>query len=247
MRLGVTLPTFSEDASRLLDFAEQAEATRVHGVFSFDHLWPLRHPERPSLSLFPVLAAVAARTSSLCVGSLVARVGALPDEVLAASFESLKAIAGDRVVAGLGIGDAASDPEALRNGMALAGRRDRIEGLAQMIARLRRAEIDCWVGSKDPVLHEVAKETGAAINLWSTPPERVSETVELVGAEVSVTWAGPLPRDAVAASRKLQALRGAGCSWVVWGWPSSLETVAQAAALAGIELSTQDRAVNTGC
>ncbi len=40
MRVGVTLPTFRDDAAAL-DAARRAEALGLDGVFVFDHLWPL--------------------------------------------------------------------------------------------------------------------------------------------------------------------------------------------------------------
>jgi hypothetical protein len=45
-----------------------------------------------------------------------------------------------------------------------------------------------------------------------------------------------LPKQAGAGSELLRALADAGASWAVWGWPRSLETVAEVAEAAGIEL-----------
>ena len=46
-------------------------------------------PDRPALSSGPLLGAVAASTSTISVGTLVARVGLLPDDVLVAVLSSL--------------------------------------------------------------------------------------------------------------------------------------------------------------
>ena len=73
-----------------LDAARRAEELGLDGVFVFDHLWPLGAPERPALSAFPVLGAVAAATEpGAASGPLVARIGLVPDEVLVAELLSL--------------------------------------------------------------------------------------------------------------------------------------------------------------
>ena len=46
MRIGVTLPSFRDDASAV-DAARQAERLGLDGVFVFDHLWPIGQP-RPA-------------------------------------------------------------------------------------------------------------------------------------------------------------------------------------------------------
>ncbi|HEV8064481.1 MAG TPA: hypothetical protein VGP46_06600, partial [Acidimicrobiales bacterium] len=58
----MTLPTFARQARRALEAAAEAESLGLHGVFMFDHLWPIGDPTRPSLSLYPTLGAVVAGT-----------------------------------------------------------------------------------------------------------------------------------------------------------------------------------------
>src|ERR1700722_11473141 len=104
MRVGVTLPTFRDDAV-VLDAARRAEEAGLDGVFVFDHIWPLGRPDRPALSAFPVLGAVCAVTERVSVGPLVARIGLVPEDVLVAEFASLSHLAPGRVIAALGTGD----------------------------------------------------------------------------------------------------------------------------------------------
>lgn len=236
MRLGLTLPTFSRDAAALLERAEAAEAAGVHGLFCFDHLWPLGHPERPSFALYPVLGAVAARTEQIAIGSLVARVGLLPDAVLAASIEGLHAIVGDRLIAGVGLGDRLSVAEHDRNGIARIGRRDRELSLAWLLERLASSGIERWVGAGRPPTNEVARRAGATLNLWQASPAEVAEAAERSG--LPVTWGGSLPEGAGEAAEMLVSLERAGASWVVWGWPRSIETLVEAARRAGIALDS---------
>ncbi len=239
MKIGVTLPTFSPDAGAVLDAARGAEAAGLHGVFSFDHQWPLGHPERPSLSVHPVLGAVAAVTEAIGVGTLVARIGILPDEVLVASIEGLRAIAGDRVIAGLGTGDEASEPEHIRYGLPYLGVASRLERLRAVVERLRAAGIETWVGGGSAATNLMAQAVGATLNLWDASPERIARTV--AKSSVPVTWGGPVPGSAGEAASQLRNLGEAGATWAVWAWPSSLERVCEAAALAGVELGGAGR------
>jgi len=95
----VTLPTFRDDAA-VLGAARRAEELGLDGVFVFDHLWPMGAPQRPALSAFPVLGAIAASTRRVCFGPLVARVGLVPVAVLVAELLSLDRMAPGRLIAG---------------------------------------------------------------------------------------------------------------------------------------------------
>jgi alkanesulfonate monooxygenase SsuD/methylene tetrahydromethanopterin reductase-like flavin-dependent oxidoreductase (luciferase family) len=74
VRVGVTLPTFRDD-TLAIEAAREVERLGLDGAFVFDHLWPAGAPERPALSCFPMLGAVAASTGRICFGPLVARGG----------------------------------------------------------------------------------------------------------------------------------------------------------------------------
>ena len=235
MKIGVTLPTFSGDASGVIDAALAAEAAGLYGVFSFDHQWPLGHPERPSLSVYPTLGAVGAATTQIQVGTLVARIGLLPDEVVIASIESLHRAVSDRLIAGLGTGDDASSPEHLRYGLPYAGAASRLERLAKVLGRLGTSGIDRWVGAGSAATNRVAREAGATLNYWGVSPARVAAAKAL--GPSPVTWGGPLPDDVDEASARLRLLAEAGAGWVVWGWPRSLDLVVEAAGAAGVELA----------
>lgn len=235
MRLGVTLPTFAEDAAGAIAAARAAEQAGIHGVFVFDHLWPLGSPGRPSLSLYPMLAAVATSTEVIRLGSLVARIGLLPDQVVLASIGSLARIAGDRLIAGLGTGDDESAPEHERNGLPYFGARARLASLGAVCEQLLSAGIECWIGAGTTATNDIARSLGAVLNLWGATPERVEREVRR-GTRVS--WGGPLRGGVDTAAATLTALSAAGCEWAVWGWPISLEAVVESAAAAGVELGT---------
>lgn len=215
MRFGVTLPTFRSDAAAL-EAARTAKEAGVDGVFVFDHLWPMGRPDRPALSAFVVLGAVAGITEQVVLGTLVARVGLVPDEVLLAQFASLEALAPSRVVAGLGTGDAKSAAENEAYGYERLRPGERIASLEWCARELVERGSTVWIGggSGSPRMAQVARRTGAALNLWQVGPEAVA--LYRPGGEV--TWGGDLPGDEDEALSLLERLHLEGATWAVASW-----------------------------
>ena len=60
--------------------ASRAEELGLDGVFCFDHLWPMDQPGRPAIAAWPLLGALVATTRTITIGTLVARIGLLPDD-----------------------------------------------------------------------------------------------------------------------------------------------------------------------
>lgn len=229
MRIGITVPSFRPDAEAALDGARRAEALGLHGVFVFDHLWPLGQPERPALSAFPLLGALAAATSRICLGPLVARVGLAPDDVLLAELLTLEHLAPGRVVAGLGTGDIDSAAENLAYGIAYPPADERRRALGAVGERLRGAGVPVWVGGGFTVTSELAAELGVALNLWGAQPSALAEQ----RGRCEVTWAGPVPAEPAPLLEWLAEIDGAGATWAVCAWPVPLEVLAEAAAVRG--------------
>jgi alkanesulfonate monooxygenase SsuD/methylene tetrahydromethanopterin reductase-like flavin-dependent oxidoreductase (luciferase family) len=233
VRIGITLPTFSPDATGVIAAARAAEANGLHGVFVFDHLWPIGDPSRPAMSVHPTTAAVLASTEHISVGTLVSRIGLLPEEVVMASLLGLHNIAGGRFIAGIGTGDKASADENVRLGIAYQGATARRAALRRTSDRLRDAGVDTWIGGGALWTNDVARDAGATLNLWGAPPEKLRAEIARGG---TVSWAGPLAKDRGAAIETLRATADAGATWAVWGWPESLAVVAEVAVSAGIGL-----------
>jgi alkanesulfonate monooxygenase SsuD/methylene tetrahydromethanopterin reductase-like flavin-dependent oxidoreductase (luciferase family) len=105
VRVGLLLPTREahvsgrDDPARLVELAEEAER------LGYDSLWAGDSPlARPRLDPLTLLAAVAARTEKVTVGTAVL-LGALRPPVLTAhALASLDQIAAGRLVVGLGAG-----------------------------------------------------------------------------------------------------------------------------------------------
>jgi alkanesulfonate monooxygenase SsuD/methylene tetrahydromethanopterin reductase-like flavin-dependent oxidoreductase (luciferase family) len=102
----------SGDGGRVLAFARRAEELGFDGVFAFDHLFPPgAPPDRPSLEAFTTLAAVAATTERIAIGTLVARASLRPAGLLAKQAAVLDDVSGGRLVLGIGSGDKVSRAE----------------------------------------------------------------------------------------------------------------------------------------
>lgn len=204
----------------------------IDGCFCYDHLWPLGSPGRPALAPFPLLASLAALGPTAVLGTLVARVGLVPDAVLEAEVHTLAALTGGRFIAGLGTGDHLSAAENEAYGVAFPpapARRDRLRGLAETF---RAGGITTWVGGGSPATNDLAASTGAGLNLWAAPPEAIARHA----ARTEVSWGGLLPASTAAAGELLAALDRAGATWAVVGWPGSIDRLVEAARAAELAL-----------
>ncbi len=222
--MGVTLPSFRHDTAAVAS-ARRAEELGLDGVFVFDHLWPMGRPDRPALSCFPLLAAVAASTSDIHVGPLVARVGTVSDDLLIAQFLTLAAMAPQRVVAALGTGDAKSADENRAYGIPYPPAGERRLAVARCARQLQEAGLPVWIGGGARPTVELARDLSAAVNLWGAQPAAVAS----LAARFEVTWGGPVSGSAAVITEWLVELAAAGATWAVCAWPGSLEAVAEAA------------------
>ena len=232
MRIGVTLPQFRSDAGAALAVARRAEASGLDGVFVFDHLWPLGQPERPVLHSFPLLGAVAAATERVMVGTLVARVGVLPDAVLVHTLVSLHRIAGGRLIAGLGTGDRANRAENEAYGLPYAPTADRLTAVLACCGALRRAGVRTWVGGRSAALREAAA-LADGWNAWGPDPVTFAAEAATVAPGVERTWAGQvlIGRSRAEAEDKLAA--HGPRPGLVWGTVDDLGAHCDALAAAG--------------
>jgi len=214
MRVGITLPQFRPSPEAALAAAAEAEAAGLDGVFVFDHLWAIGQPDRPALSCFPLMGALAVETSRVTVGSLVARVSLLPDAVLVHAFETLHRMLGSRLVAGLGAGDRLSVAENEAYGVPYPSHTERLARLAAAAAGTRSLGIDTWVGGLSAAVRAVAHAERVTLNLWGVTAEEVAAVDGL-----QVTWGGPVPRDVEGIAALLAHLAEAGAAWAVCAPP----------------------------
>jgi hypothetical protein len=248
IRTGVVLPTFRDTPEAAFSAAAQAFAAGVDGVFCYDHLWPMGQPDRPALAPFPVLGALAAGRSTPVpptpaglpgsssagpfFGTLVARVGLVPNEVLLAQFTALAAVAPGRIIAGLGTGDHLSEAENRAYGIPFPSAAERRADLVELARELRRLGLIVWVAGGTAARTTEALEVGAALNVWDADPALVSDRAH--GADpVEVTWAGPPPSSEEEMASTVQAVDRAGATWAVFGWPVDVDALAAVATATG--------------
>ncbi|HET6794236.1 MAG TPA: LLM class flavin-dependent oxidoreductase [Acidimicrobiales bacterium] len=228
MKVGVTLPQFRWEAEPSLEAARRADELGIDGVFVFDHLWPMGEPDRPILAAMPLLGAVAAVTRRTMVGSLVMRVGLVPDGVLVEELAVVEDISGGRLIAGIGTGDRLSAEENRAYGVPYPPAGERRRSLERCARELAGRGMVVWIGAGAtlaPATRQVALDTGAAVNVWNTGVASVE-----AARGVEVTWGGPVRGGVEVIASRLRELAAAGASWAVCAWPESLDDVAEAAA-----------------
>jgi hypothetical protein len=230
VKIGVMLPTFESSVLPAIEFAAEAESLGLDGVFGYDHLWPMGHPGLPSISVFPLLGAVATTTKSISFGTLVARVGLEPDDVMVSEFETLTALAPQRAIAGLGTGDRKSALEGLAYGVPMTTPDERRASIVSVAMTLKSSGIEVWIGGGAALTNQLALDLGCTLNLWAAPVERVA----LLAQAGEVTWGGQLPRSSPVAASKLAQLAEAGASWAVLSWQGDLPALIEVVQLAGV-------------
>ena len=232
MRIGVTLPQFRSDAGPALDAARRAEAAGLDGVFVFDHLWPLGQPSRPALYSFPLLAAVAAETGRVTVGTLVARVGVLPDPVLVHTLTSLSGISGGRLIAGLGTGDGANRAENEAYGLPYPAAADRLASVLACCRALREAGVPTWIGGRSAAVREAAAAADGW-NAWGAAPADFAAEAASLPAGVARTWAGQVLVGRTRAEADAKLTAHGSRPGLVWGTVDDLRAHLDALAAAG--------------
>lgn len=184
MKRSVALPQHLGPA--LAGTAARAEAIGFDGVYVFDHLTRASDPSAPSDEAVVALGAVAAATSRVTIGPMVLRVTLRPPDMVAALARTLWAIAPDRVLMGLGIGDRSTADEMARFGWEYAPVAERVTRLAATIDAVGAAGVPMCIGGTHPALDPLVAAVGAR-NLWETP---IAEVPDHAVPGVTVSWAG---------------------------------------------------------
>ena len=210
-RLGLVLPLFSGSTERVLAAARAAEALGYDGVFAFDHFFPPgAAPDRPSLEAFTTLAAVAAVTSTVRVGTLVARAQLRPAGLLAKMAAGIDDISGGRMILGIGTGDPIDEPEHVAFGIPTLSKSERRAHLAELVAAVKglfRGEVfgggdhvppvagpllpppvrtggpPVWVGAQADAVVRLAGRVADGWNGWGVSPEAFARKAALLAAE----------------------------------------------------------------
>jgi alkanesulfonate monooxygenase SsuD/methylene tetrahydromethanopterin reductase-like flavin-dependent oxidoreductase (luciferase family) len=235
IRTGIVLPTFRDTPDEAFAAAAEAADAGIDGLFCYDHIWPLGQPERPALAPFPVLGALAARLAPRTdgkggpfMGTLVARVGLAPNDVLAAQFVALNHLAPGRIIAGLGTGDKMSEQENRAYGIPYPTAAERRAEMVSLGRELVDAGLTVWIAGGLDGRRDEARAAGAALNVWDAEAAVVAEHCAYADG-IEVTWAGPPPAAMPALGERVRALRHAGATWVIFGWPLDVGELVAAA------------------
>lgn len=154
IKVGVTLPQFTEKRERFLDGARRAEALGYDSVWAFDHLWPLGDDhERPVLESWTSLAHLAAVTERVTLGTLVTRSSLRHEVMLAKMVATVAELAPGRLICALGSGDKMSEPENVAFGLPYFAGDDRINQLASTMEVVTTYSSEGVVGHTDGFAH----------------------------------------------------------------------------------------------
>ena len=134
------------------DFVAAAEAARAagfDGVWTWDHVAGEVHQARSVLECWTVLSALAGRLPDIAIGPLVLNVANRDPRMLAVMAATLQAVAGGRLLLGLGAGGGLDTPYAGEQralGRAVAGDAVRRRHVAAAVDVVRRL----WTGQIQP-------------------------------------------------------------------------------------------------
>ena len=119
-----------------LALAEACEEHGVEALFRSDHYLSQTEPGRAALDAWAVIPALAARTSTIELGTLVSPVTFRPPAVLANASMTAFEISGGRVTLGMGTGWMDAEHEAF--GFPFPPMSERVQLLAEQIEAVRR-------------------------------------------------------------------------------------------------------------
>jgi alkanesulfonate monooxygenase SsuD/methylene tetrahydromethanopterin reductase-like flavin-dependent oxidoreductase (luciferase family) len=193
VRVGLTLPSFVDDPEIPIAVARAAEDAGLDAVFVYDHLWRGDPPDRrPALECFALLGAIAAETSRIRVGTLVARATLRPAATLANSFFTAQRVSGGRLIAAIGSGDSESRAENEAFGLPFGTMVDRVAALHDAVRAAAVGDFPVWVGGRAAQVREIVA-LADGWNGWGGDVDSFSAHVELVrevAPEATVTWGG---------------------------------------------------------
>ena len=203
VKIGCQLPQGISDFQKLSEIALNCEKLGYDSVWTYDHLSPFWTKHGEGLEGWTLLAAIAQRTSTIKVGTLVTNVNLRKPALLAKMASTVDNLSGGRLILGLGTGDRLSRVELESHGYRFEGLNDRIGRLRETILILKslwtedltsfngrhyrlaaaasypkpiqRPHPPIWVGGRHPRILEVAAELADGWNHWGVAPNRLPQ------------------------------------------------------------------------
>jgi alkanesulfonate monooxygenase SsuD/methylene tetrahydromethanopterin reductase-like flavin-dependent oxidoreductase (luciferase family) len=193
VKVGLTLPSFVEDPEVPIKVARAAEDAGLDAVFVYDHMWRGDAPNRrPAIECFTLLGAVAAETTTIGVGTLVARATLRPPATLANAFATAQRVSNGRLIAAVGSGDSQSRAENEAFGLEFGTMADRIQALHDAVRATSVHDFPVWVGGRGAQVREIVA-IADGWNAWDATPERFADEVALVreiAPDATISWGG---------------------------------------------------------
>ncbi|MGH3318734.1 MAG: LLM class flavin-dependent oxidoreductase [Streptosporangiaceae bacterium] len=191
-------PTGEPLSARALAYVDRAERLGFHRVWVSDHLFHEKpgQPRAATAECWTLLAAVAARTRGVRVGSLVTPVGMRDPHLLARMAATVDQVSGGRLDLGLGAGWQPEEFVEFGMDFPSAGRRiaqleetvDTVrESLAGdapgMLPPIQRPTPPIWVGGKgDRTLAVAARVADGWNYVWYMTPEQYENRLDALNA-----------------------------------------------------------------
>jgi alkanesulfonate monooxygenase SsuD/methylene tetrahydromethanopterin reductase-like flavin-dependent oxidoreductase (luciferase family) len=239
VRVALTLPSFVDDPAIPIAIARAADDAGLDGVFVYDHVWRGDPPSRrPAIECVALLGAVAAATTRVAVGTLVARATLRPAATLAHAFATVQRISRGRCIAGIGSGDSQSRAENEALGLSFGTMTDRIDALHAAVRATRHAAVPVWVGGRVAQIREIVA-IADGWNDWGSDPGRFAREAALVrevAPAATLTWGGlarPCEEGAGPLADRLWPYAERGASWLIVG-PVDASNVANVEVLAAV-------------
>ncbi len=201
LRVGITLPSFCDDPQIPIAVAIAAEAAGVDGVFVYDHLFRVAADgtERPALECTTLLGAVAAETSRVALGTLVARATLRPPATLGVALDTVQRVSGGRLIAAVGAGDSESRIENESYGLGFGSEAERVVAVEATVAELADRGYPVWVGGSAAHVGAVAARTdgwnrwGASLSRFGAEAAQVRGLAAGAGRDpdaLTLSWGG---------------------------------------------------------
>lgn len=247
MKIGLALPSFVEDPEVPVTVARVAEAHGMDGVFVYDHLFRTARGGalRPAIECGVLAGSVAAATSRIGIGTLVARATLRPPATLAAMLDTVARIAGPRLFAGVGAGDEESRVEMETFGFDFGTEAQRVGALRATVRGLTSRGYPVWVAGRARHVGVVAAERADGWNRWGVDVARfareLGEVRDLVerlrgfADDFVPSWGGLVvvaATDLDAASKAARLAAGPG---TLVGSPETVAAALRAYAAAGAQ------------
>lgn len=207
MKIGAYVPLFDGDVEHIGNAARRIEAAGLDGVFVFDGV---RKSGRPAFPVLEAMDLVLEATREIPGGPLVVRAGDDRAGDVHRCLSRAHDRFGERLVAGLGVGDSSSFE---LEGRQVANFETRVGEMADTALALRDRGAEVWLGGRSEAITLLARSSGLSQNLWE--PE-VGEVATMVAEGRSVSWAGRCEMDAAEMLATMKAWRREQAEWCVF-------------------------------